>query len=89
MSFENLVPFPAPEKISIKKVDGDTRVPYERIKSYDDKEFELFIREWVVALKIDIKFEVLVVRGIRDVTWLQKMEIITISIISVNTMIIL
>lgn len=51
MSFENLVPFPAPEKISIKKVDGDTRVPYERIKSYDDKEFELFIREWVVALK--------------------------------------
>ena len=32
MSFESLVPFPAPEKISIKEVDGDTRVPYERIK---------------------------------------------------------
>ena len=47
MSFENLVPFPAPEKISIKKVDGDTRVPYERIKSYDDKEFELFIRGYI------------------------------------------
>lgn len=51
MSFESLTPFSAPEKVSIKDVDGDTRVPYERVKSYDDKEFELFIREWVVSLK--------------------------------------
>lgn len=51
MSFDNLSLFPAPEKISIKKTDGDIRVPYERVKSYDDKEFELFIREWVVSLK--------------------------------------
>ena len=51
MSFESLPAFPVPEKISIKKVEGDTRVPYERVKSYDDKEFELFIREWVVSLK--------------------------------------
>ena len=51
MSFESLPAFPVPEKISIKKVEGDTRVPYERVKSYDDKEFELFIREWIVSLK--------------------------------------
>jgi len=51
MVFENLVPYPAPEKITIKDTEGDTRVPYERVKSYDDKEFELFIREWVVSLK--------------------------------------
>ena len=51
MSFESLPAFPVPEKISIKKVEGDTRVPYERVKSYDDKEFELFIRDWFVSLK--------------------------------------
>ena len=51
MSFESLPVFPDPEKISIKDVEGDIRVPYERVKSYDDKEFELFIREWVVSLK--------------------------------------
>lgn len=50
MSFNDLMPYPAPQKITIKEVDGDTRVPYERIKAYDDKEFELFIREWVVSL---------------------------------------
>lgn len=48
--FDNLVSFPLPEKITIKDSDGDTRTPYERIKSYSDKEFELFIREWVVSL---------------------------------------
>lgn len=51
MNFECLAPFPAPEKVIIKDAEGDTRVPYERVKSYDDKEFELFIREWVVSLK--------------------------------------
>ena len=51
MNFESLPTFPVPEKISIKKVEGDTRVPYERVKSYDDKEFELLIREWVVSLQ--------------------------------------
>ena len=51
MIFDNLTPYPAPQKITIKPVDGDTRVPYERIKAYDDKEFELFIREWVVSLR--------------------------------------
>ena len=51
MNIECLAPFPAPEKVTIKDVEGDTRVPYERVKSYDDKEFELFIREWVVSLK--------------------------------------
>lgn len=51
MSFENLPFFPTPEKISIKNVKGDIRIPYERVKDYDDKEFELFIREWVVSLK--------------------------------------
>ena len=50
MCFNNLAPFPAPQKITIYDVDGDTRVPYERVKAYDDKEFELFIREWVVSL---------------------------------------
>ena len=50
MSFNNLMPYPAPQKITIKDVQGDTRIPYERIKSYDDKEFELFIREWVTSL---------------------------------------
>lgn len=49
--FDNLVEIPLPQKITIKNSDGDTRVPYERIKSYDDKEFELFIREWVTTLK--------------------------------------
>ena len=51
MNIECLAPFPAPEKVIIKDAEGDTRVPYERVKSYDDKEFELFIREWVVSLK--------------------------------------
>ncbi len=51
MSFFDLEVFPAPEKVELKNNDGDTRVPYERVKSYDDKEFELFIREWVVSLK--------------------------------------
>lgn len=51
MSFDNLSLYPAPEKVTIKETDGDTRIPYERVKSYDDKEFELFIREWVVSLK--------------------------------------
>ena len=51
MNFDSLMPYPTPQKISIKSFDGDTRVPYERIKAYDDKEFELFIREWVVSLK--------------------------------------
>lgn len=50
MNFNDLTPYPAPQKISIKDVQGDTRVPYERIKAYDDKEFELFIREWVTTL---------------------------------------
>lgn len=50
MSFHDLLPYPTPQKITIKNVKGDNRVPYERIKSYDDKEFELFIREWVVSL---------------------------------------
>ena len=49
MSFNNLVPFPAPKKITVKEVAGETRVPYERVKAYDDKEFELFIREWAVS----------------------------------------
>ena len=39
MIFDCLTPFPAPEKAIIKDVDGDTWVPYERVKSYDDKEF--------------------------------------------------
>ena len=39
MIFDCLTPFPAPEKVIIKDVDGDTWVPYERVKSYDDKEF--------------------------------------------------
>ena len=51
MSFDDLMPYPAPQKIVVKEIKGDTRVPYERIKAYDDKEFELFIREWVVSLK--------------------------------------
>jgi len=51
MGFEQLSIYPAPEKITIKDTDGDIRVPHERIKGYDDKEFELFIREWVVSLK--------------------------------------
>ncbi len=51
MCFDKLPLYPTPEKILIKETDGDIRVPYERIKSYDDKEFELFIREWVVSLK--------------------------------------
>lgn len=51
MVFDKLSPYPAPDKIIIKDTDGDTRVPYERVKSYDDKEYELFIREWVVSLK--------------------------------------
>lgn len=51
MAFENLPPFPTPEKVAVKDTEGDSRVPYERIKSYDDKEYELFIREWVVSLK--------------------------------------
>lgn len=50
MSFDTLAPFPAPDEIVIYNCDGDTRVPYERIKSYSDKEFELFIREWVTTL---------------------------------------
>ena len=50
MNFESLKPFPAPQKVVVKETEGDTRVPYERIKAYDDKEFELFIREWVVSL---------------------------------------
>lgn len=50
MAFEDLKSYPSPEKIIIKDSDGDTRTPYERIKSYDDKEYELFIREWVVSL---------------------------------------
>ncbi len=48
--FEDLPSIPLPTKITIKDSEGDTRVPYERIKSYDDKEFELFIREWVTTL---------------------------------------
>lgn len=56
MSFIDLKPYPSPSKITIKETDGDIRVPYERIKSYDDKEFELFIREWVVSL--NEKYEV-------------------------------
>lgn len=51
MNFDNLEQFPKPEKIIMKETQGDTRVPYERIKAYDDKEFELFIREWVVSLQ--------------------------------------
>lgn len=51
MKFEELKPFPTPQKVIVKDTEGDKRVPYERIKSYDDKEFELFIREWVVSLK--------------------------------------
>ena len=51
MNYDSLTPYPAPQKITIKYVDGDTRAPYERVKSYDDKEFELFIREWVVSLQ--------------------------------------
>lgn len=51
MSFENLPEYPMPEKISFFSTEGDTRVPYERVKDYSDKEFELFIREWVVSLK--------------------------------------
>lgn len=50
MSFNNLMPYPAPQKITIKDVNGDIRVPYERVKAYDDKEFELFIREWATSL---------------------------------------
>lgn len=50
MSFNDLMPYPAPQKVTIKDVQGDTRIPYERIKAYDDKEFELFIREWVTSL---------------------------------------
>ncbi len=50
MAFEDLKSFPVPQKIIVKDIDGDTRVPYERIKSYDDNEYELFIREWVVSL---------------------------------------
>jgi len=56
MSYEKLQSFPVPEKIVIKETDGDTRVPYERVAAYDDKEFELSIREWVVSLKS--RFEV-------------------------------
>ena len=56
MDFEKLPQIARPEKITIKDVDGDARVPYERIKAYDDKEFELFIREWVTSL--DGRFEV-------------------------------
>ena len=50
MAFEDLKSFPTPQKVIVKDVDGDTRAPYERIKSYNDKEYELFIREWVVSL---------------------------------------
>ena len=50
MSFSDLMPYPAPQKITIKDVEGDIRVPYERVKAYDDKEFELFIREWATSL---------------------------------------
>ena len=49
-AFNKLISFPLPEKITIYDSDGDIRTPYERIKSYSDKEFELFIREWVVSL---------------------------------------
>lgn len=51
MSFEDLPEYPNPEKISLFYTEGDTRIPYERVKAYSDKEFELFIREWVVSLK--------------------------------------
>ena len=51
MMFDNLPSIPLPEKVTIYNSDSDTRVPYERIKGYDDKEFELFIREWVTSLK--------------------------------------
>ena len=50
MQFEELPNIKKPEKIILKDFNGDTRVPYERIKAYDDKEFELFIREWVTTL---------------------------------------
>lgn len=56
MKFNDLHPYPAPQKITLKETDGDSRIPYERIKSYSDKEFELFIREWVVSL--NEKYEV-------------------------------
>ncbi len=49
--FYDLPQVPSPEKITVINSEGDTRVPYERIKSYDDKEYELFIREWVTTLK--------------------------------------
>ena len=52
MSFDTLAPFPTPDEIVICNCDGDTRVPYERIKSYSDKEFELFIREWATTLTV-------------------------------------
>ena len=56
MQFEELPNIKKPEKIILKDFNGDTRVPYERIKAYDDKEFELFIREWVTTFYD--KFEV-------------------------------
>ena len=57
MDFDKLPQFPKPESIIIKDTDGETRPPYERIKGYDDKEFELFIREWVTSLqdRYDVK----------------------------------
>lgn len=51
MGFDDLKVFPAPQKIVKYETDGDTRAPYERIKSYSPEEFELFIREWVVSLR--------------------------------------
>ena len=57
MNFDKLPQFPRPERIVIKDTEGETRAPYERIKGYDDKEFELFIREWVTSLsnRYDVK----------------------------------
>ena len=51
MNYEDLELFPNPEKVIMKDTQGETRAPYERIKAYNDKEYELFIREWVVSLK--------------------------------------
>ena len=56
MIFDDLPLIPKPKKITVIDTTGDTRVPYERIKSYDDTEFELFIREWVTSL--DGKYQV-------------------------------
>ena len=51
MNYEDLELFPNPEKVIMKDTKKETRAPYERIKAYNDKEYELFIREWVVSLK--------------------------------------